>query len=711
MKKILQSLFAAALIVVTLAAALPVGALPYKTYTYSISGQQLTSPDAYTPVTQVDSAYMGLDVALNSPKDLVCGPDERFYIADSGNNRIVVCNSFWKVEFTISTFTNEQGIADGLASPNGVYITEKYIYVADTDNNRLVLFDLDGNFVRTIEQPESDIFEKDTIYKPVALAVDKSGGIYVVSATTYQGIIALNADGDFQGFIGAQQVTASALQLLWRSFQTAEQRKQSVSLISTEFNNIAMDYSGDGFMYVTTSSIDEGSQQAAITSKAGTYAPVKKLNTSGTDIMRRNGFFGPGGEVTVNYSSILSNITGPSKIVDVAVGPEGTWSIIDQKRSKVYTYDEDGNLLFAFGDQGLQLGNIQTVGAIAYHGSDILLLDTNTNKITTYSRTEYGDILINALANQNQQNYDASITDWQAILQRNSNFDAAYIGIGKALYRQFDWQGAMEYFKDAYDVSNYSNAYKMYRKEVVTKYIILVPICIVVICFLLVKFFGFAKKVNARATLSGKKKTFWEEVLYAFHLIVHPFDGFWDLKHEKRGSVRAAIFYIALAIITFTYQAIGRGYIFNPRATYSSIFTQITSLLVPLFLWVTANWCLTTLFDGEGSFKDIFIATSYCLVPIPMIIIPTVIASNFVTASEATLVNGIAGIAWWWVGILLFFGMMVTHDYSLLKNVLTCIGTVVGMAFIMFIGILFSTLLVKMVGFVSNIITEISYRM
>ena len=33
--------------------------------------------------------------------------------------------------------------------------------------------------------------------------------------------------------------------------------------------------------------------------------------------------------------------------------------------------------------------------------------------------------------------------------------------------------------------------------------------------------------------------------------------------------------------------------------------SQIVSVLIPLFLFVTANWCLTTLFDGEGNYKDI----------------------------------------------------------------------------------------------------------
>ena len=132
---------------------------------------------------------------------------------------------------------------------------------------------------------------------------------------------------------------------------------------------------------------------------------------------------------------------------------------------------------------------------------------------------------------------------------------------------------------------------------------------------------------------------------------------------------------------------------------------------MPVLLWVTANWCLTTLFDGEGSIKDIFIATCYSLVPLILFMIPATAITNVLTLSEASIYNMLMTLGWVWVGILIFFGTMVTHDYSLMKNVITTIGTVVGMAFIMFCGVLFSTLLVKMVNFISGIVTEISYRM
>ena len=218
-------------------------------------------------------------------------------------------------------------------------------------------------------------------------------------------------------------------------------------------------------------------------------------------------------------------------------------------------------------------------------------------------------------------------------------------------------------------------------------------------------------KINLRVATSGEKITFGKELLYGFHVLTHPFDGFWDLKHEKRGSLRAGLVFLAITIVTFFYQAIGQGYLFNPRGGYSTIFTQIISVAVPLFLFITANWCLTTLMEGEGSFKDIFVAVCYSLLPVPILIIPSTIMSNIVAANEKSFVSLLVSLAFVWAGFLIFFGTMVTHDYSLGKNLITIVMTIVGMVFIMFVALLFTTLLGKIVGFISNIITEIAYRL
>ncbi len=234
---------------------------------------------------------------------------------------------------------------------------------------------------------------------------------------------------------------------------------------------------------------------------------------------------------------------------------------------------------------------------------------------------------------------------------------------------------------------------------------------IIVLIVLVVKFFQFAGAYNKKVAVNGlARKTFRQELMYGFYVMFHPFDGFYDLKHEHRGSVRAALVFLAVTIFGFFYQGIGQGYVLNPTRATTTILAQAMSVCVPLLLFILGNWCLTTLFEGEGSFKDIFIAACYSLVPLPLLTIPVTFFSNFVTKDEATIITFIGTLAFIWLGILLVFGTMVTHDYSLFKNIITILGTIVAMACIVFIVLLFSVLLSKLVGLVTNIVTEIQYR-
>jgi len=712
---------------------LPAGAArAYQTYTYSINGDPLYSPDAYTAVKSIDAAGMGLTAssisALNTANDIVTDQDENIYIVDSENDRIVCLDRYYKFKFEIKNFENGEGVPDKFHNPQGMYVTADrveegvtipgLIYVCDTDAARILTFELDGSFHSTIPRPESELFGDDSIYYPVAIAVDAYDRLFVVSSETNEGVIVMTQKGEFTGFIGAQQTYSSLWDQIWKRFQTDEQRAKQVDIVSYPYNNIAINERG--FVYVTINHKDLESQMtSAITSKsvAGTYAPCKLLNPAGDEIMRRNGFWPPAGEI--DFKPVLSSQSssdkdegGVSRVIDVATGPEQTWTIVDAKRNKLYTYDYDGNLLFAFGDSGNQLGNLTDIKSIVYQGNTLLVLDgaNNAQRLTVFRRTEYGDVLIRALHHQNERQYDLAIEDWKEILMRNSNYDAAYIGIGSALFRSGDYEEALDYYKSAYDTENYSEAYKELRKEWMSRFFLLIPVVIVVVCLLVGKFLKYAAKINKKVSVSGKKPTFKEELLFVFHVMFHPFDGFWDLKHEKRGSLRAAFVFIGITIVALLYRSVGTGYVMNPLGEYSTIFMQILVVFVPVLLFAVANWCLTTLFDGEGNFKNIFIALGYSLLPIALTTIPVTIFSNIVVSAETDILTLISALGFIWAAFLILFGMMVTHGYSMGKNLGITLGTIVGMVFIMFLGVLFTSLVMDMVSFVTNIVSEVSYR-
>ena len=154
---------------------------------------------------------------------------------------------------------------------------------------------------------------------------------------------------------------------------------------------------------------------------------------------------------------------------------------------------------------------METVKSIAYMGDDILVLDNTADNVTVFKRTEYGNILMSAITNQLNMKYDDAAEDWRKVLMRNNNFDEAYVGIGKAYYREGDYTSAMEMYEAAYETSNYSTAFKQYRKNWVAKYALVVPLVVVVIVVGLYFFFRFVGKRNKEvATRPGGRRSYGE---------------------------------------------------------------------------------------------------------------------------------------------------------------------------------------------------------
>lgn len=735
MMKKLSCVLAIVLVLCSLFVLVPSAEEAYDTYTYSIDGEKLLSPDAYSakdmnkPLT---SKEMGLSENLGKATDIVSDQDGNVYIADPEKGRIVVLDKNYRAIQIITEYTDENGAKQKFSSPYGISITDSrytpdyksHVYVCDSKTKKIVCFErerllsvIDEDFraEKTILEPQSKLLANVT-YEPIALAVDKYGRIFVVSKGAFEGIIVMSGEGEFTGFIGAQKITKSLLDQIWGKLLSVEQKQDEARNTGTAYNNITVD--SDGFIYITNDSLQATEQFASIQSKASTHSPVKKLNSSGDEIMARNGFFDCGGEVDVLENSV-------SKIRDVAIGPEGTWSILDDRResdgnarSRIFTYNANGDLLFAFGDRGNQIGNGKEYTGFTYQciereGKEvynILTLDTQnaSSQLTVYSPTPYCEAIVRAHALQNNHKYDEAIDEWKEILKLNNNFDLAYIGIGKALYSQQKYAEAMDMLAAAYETEQYAKAFGQIRSDIVGRFLPLIIIGIIAVVVIFLKLLGRAKKLNKKTTLKVGRKTYWEELVYSCHLIFHPFDGFWDLRHEKRGSVRAASTILALTVVAFFYQAIGRGYIFNPRGGYSTVIMQVTAVFVPVVLWCVANWCLTTLFDGEGRFKDIYIATCYSLAPLPFFVILSTILTNIF--SDSTIIDMLVTIGYVWVALLLFFGMLVTHNYTMPKNILMIICTIVAMVIVMFVMILFSTLFIKVASFAISIITEIGKR-
>ncbi|MCI8787985.1 MAG: YIP1 family protein [Lachnospiraceae bacterium] len=212
--------------------------------------------------------------------------------------------------------------------------------------------------------------------------------------------------------------------------------------------------------------------------------------------------------------------------------------------------------------------------------------------------------------------------------------------------------------------------------------------------------------------LYGEKiKTGLEKVKYCFYVMTHPFDGFWGIRREGKGSIPVAIAFVLLTILTLTIEKQSTGFLFNHnRLSELNVLVDIITVAMVYVLWCVANWCTTSLMEGKGRMQDILTAVGYSLLPIILIRLPMVLMSHAITTNEGSFYYVLGTISYLWAGFLIFTGTMVIHQYSVGKTVTTCIVTIVGMGIIMFIGLLFFNVIQQMMTFATTIYKELRFR-
>ena len=170
---------------------------------------------------------------------------------------------------------------------------------------------------------------------------------------------------------------------------------------------------------------------------------------------------------------------------------------------------------------------------------------------------------------------------------------------------------------------------------------------------------------------------------YATYCMFHPFDGFWDLTHEKRGSMAAAHTIVIAVLIVRLLGLEHTSFLFNnvywPEV---NILQQCLSVLLPLVIFVLGNWGLTTLFEGKGTLKDVYMGTCYALFPYVLLQLPLIVLSNWITVDEAAFYSVLNTVSLVWAGGLIVCAMMMIHDYGLAKTLLFIVMTIAAMVVI-----------------------------
>ena len=430
-------------------------------YGYDYWDDVQEAPDAYRVETVIDSVDLGLDVRMNKPQSLYARNND-LYIVDTFNNRII------QVEYRDSKASVKRiidhvsgGNPETFNTPYDVFVDpDGNIYVADFGNMRVVMMDKDLNWIKEFTKPSDATFDQGLDFLPKKITVDVAGRLYALVTNVNKGIVKYEADTTFNGFIGATKVSVSTADYIWKKyFMTQEQRDASISFVPTEYENLYIDQ--DGFIYTTLTNFDQGELDGV------NVKPIRRLNGLGNDILIANDKIAPIGDIW--WMPGESAYFGPARMTDITVFDNDIYVGLDRIRGRLFGYDSQGIMLYAFGTRGNIEGAFTSPVSLEHIGTDLFVLDQLENSITVFTPTEYGLKIYDAINKYQDGWYDESAEVWEDVLKQNANYPMAFRGIGRTLLRQNRFKEAMEYFKMAHDRDNYGRAFKLYRKEWIEK--------------------------------------------------------------------------------------------------------------------------------------------------------------------------------------------------------------------------------------------------
>ncbi len=478
----------------------------YRGYNYNWWGDAIPSQNGYVVRDVISGTNLGVG-NFNEPNDMfIDETDEKLYIVDTSNQRIVIADikdgklgnakvldTFkYGSEFPESASEIKQ---TKLNTPKGIFVThykeKTLIYIADSMNSRVIGCYEDGTIFREYTRPTSDVYDDSVSFRPDKVVVDNALNVYTIIPSITNGMVQFSQDGTFNGFYGANRVqtTAQVLQnAFYRLFMTREQMSKRQRAVAIEITNCDIDE--QGFIYTVTSS------------KKSSTDVLKKLNPAGENIYVNMGY---DGYIFGDYSVYYNGKTYASAIDDVDVDENGNVFLLDFTERRVFQYSDELDLEFIFGGSGNQKGLFTSPTAVETFNNRVYVSDDRKNSITVFELTEFGEIVHDAIEKFNRGLYEEAKEPFEEILQRDSNYWYAYIGLGNAYYTMGENELAMKYFYQN-SRSGYNRAFKEYRMEQVRKYfnVFIIAILVLVVgLIVLSKVIKVRKKKKAAKAAAG----------------------------------------------------------------------------------------------------------------------------------------------------------------------------------------------------------------
>lgn len=710
--KVLKRMGAALLAAMTLIFNTPLTAMASgENYVTGNDSYRLPVPQAYNSVRSINNIgeFGEEQIYFKDPQDLFLDDKDNLYIVDSGNNRIV------KMDASLTTVGVFYGPDQAFNKPEGIFVdSDGDMYVADTGNKRIVHMGPEGEFVEQFTNPETDL-TGSAAFTPSKLVVNSTGYIYVVRG---ENIMAIDGNGEFRGLYGQTNIGYDLTEALLRIFASEEQQNFITKRLASSYINLTL--GKDGMIYATSMERVEGE--------------IKQLNSVGTNIYRKYKTVGNSIQNPItNFieKKILKAVVAGNTFKfgeyfdddgmymepvfrDIAVDDNGIITVIEELNGKVYQYDQEGNMLVAFGGLGESTGTFSRTSAIDVDSKgNLFILDRLNNNIQIFEPTEFITLIHQATAAYDAGDYDASYELWTKVLAIHENYELAHTGIAKTYYKKGMWKASMEESQIVNNRDVYTSAFDEYKYEVLRANFAL----ILILALVIIVSVGFViQKLN-----KASRKAYWDflnekgrnmgilqGILYAFHVLLHPIDTIEGIRYNK-ARINMAVPFIVFAAAYLVRVA----YIYIVHFPLASIdvrdanmaFEAVKLFLIPV-TWIPASFAATSISDGESKFGEITFTAALSLMPFIVINTPLMFLSNILSKSQQSWYGVFSALVYVGMFLILLQSMRILNNYSLGKTIRMMIISACMMLVIWLVLCLFYVLSGRMLQFVFELIRE-----
>ncbi len=302
---------------------------------------------------------------FDSPEGIAV-TSNRIYVVDTENDRVQIfdLSGNFVAKFGTTGINNNQ-----FNIPVGIAVTSNRIYITDSGNNRIQVFDLSGNFVHGFGTRGSD---SGQFIFPEGIAVT-SNRIYVADTFNERvQIFDLNGNfvsqfGTFAGGGNLSLTTPSGIYVTSTNLFVADTGGQRIRVFDLNGNFVR------GFG-------SQGSGNGQFLSPEGVSVNSDRIFVADTRNNRVQIFDLNGGFVDSFGTPSNSGFSFPS---DVFTSPDRIY-VADTANHRVQIFDLNGDFVDGFGTEGSNDGLLDTPFGISVNSTHIFVADTNNERIQIF---------------------------------------------------------------------------------------------------------------------------------------------------------------------------------------------------------------------------------------------------------------------------------------------------------------------------------------